>query len=204
LVKLLGLFQKLVSRTCYLPRIDVDGIAQVQEFNERDGRERLDALCQLSCRYVADLHSICSMSTNGVGRTLNKPNVDGILERYAHNLPAFGHLGHFQELLFETAHQPLKIGIKRSKNRDPHVYAVQAVLTNDWETSRALEISSVGKPDQWSDTTYNLIQRLLTVVQCTGFTESDRVKSALCPPVMHKLESVRRRLLSLPKSHVEW
>jgi hypothetical protein len=29
LVKLLGLFQKLVTRTCYLPRIDVDGIAQV-------------------------------------------------------------------------------------------------------------------------------------------------------------------------------
>jgi hypothetical protein len=75
LVELLGLFQKLVSRTCYLPRIDVDGIAQVQKFNERDGMERLDALFQRSCKYVADLHSICSQSTNGVGRTLNKPNV---------------------------------------------------------------------------------------------------------------------------------
>ena len=127
-----------------------------------------------------------------------------LVELYAHTLPAFGHVGHFQELLFETAHQPLKRGIKRSNNRDPHIYAVQAVLANDWETRLALEIASVGKPDQWSNTTCNRIQRLLTGVECTGSTDSDRVKSAFCPPVMHKLESVRRRLLSLPKSHVEW
>jgi hypothetical protein len=204
LVQLLSLFQKLVSKTCYLPRIDVDGISQVEKFNERDGMERLDALFQLSCKYVADLHFICSQSTKGVGRTLNKPNVHRLLELYAHTLPAFGHVGHFQELLFETAHQPLKRGIKRSNNRDPHIYAVQAVLANDWETRLALEIASVGKPDQWSNTTCNRIQRLLTGVECTGSTDFDRVKSAFCPPVMHKLESVRRRLLSLPKSHVEW
>jgi hypothetical protein len=164
LVDLLGLFQKLVSRTCYLPRIDVDGIAHVQKFKERDGMERLDALFQLSCKYVADLHYICSHSANGVGRTLNKPNVHRLLELYAHTLPAFGHVGHFQELLFETAHQPRKRGIKRSNSRDPHLAAVQAVLANDWETRLALEIASVGKPDQWSDATCNRLQRLLTGV----------------------------------------
>jgi hypothetical protein len=104
LVEILGLFQKLVSRTCYLPRIDVDGIAQVQNINERDVMDRLDALFQLSCKYVADLHSICSKSSKGVGRTLNKPNVHRLLELYTHTLPEFGHVGHFQELLFETAH----------------------------------------------------------------------------------------------------
>jgi hypothetical protein len=41
-------------------------------------------------------------------------------------------------------------------------------------------------------------------MECTGSTDSDRMKSAFCPPVTQKLESVRRRLLSLPKSHVEW
>ena len=121
LVQILSLFQKLVSKTCYLPRIDVDGISQVEKFNERDGMERLDALFQLSCKYVADLHYICSQSTKGVGRTLNKPNVHGLLELYAHTLPAFGHVGHFQELLFETAHQPLKRGIKRSNEHDQNV-----------------------------------------------------------------------------------
>jgi hypothetical protein len=204
LVELLGLFQKLVSRTCYLPRIDVDGIAQVQTFNERDGMERLDERFQLSCKYVADLHSICSHSTKGVGRTLNKPNVHRLLELYAHTLPAFGHVGHFQELLFETAHRPLKRGITRSNNRDPHISAVQEMLANDWETRIALEIASIGKLDQWSDATCNRIQRLLTGVEYVGFTESDRVKSAFCPPVMHKLKSVQRSLISLPKSHVEW
>jgi hypothetical protein len=130
--------------------------------------------------------------------------VHRFLELYSHTLPAFGHVGQFQELLFETAHEPLKREIKRSNNRDPQISAVQEVLANDWETRLAVEIASVGKPDQWSDTTYNLIQRLLTGVECTYSTEADRVKSAFCPPVMHKLESVRGRLLSLPKIHVEW
>jgi hypothetical protein len=52
----LVLFQKLVSRTLYLTRIDVDGIAQVEKLNEQDGMERLDVLFQLSCKYVTDLH----------------------------------------------------------------------------------------------------------------------------------------------------
>jgi hypothetical protein len=204
LVQLLSLFQKLVSRTGYLPKIDVDGFAQVRKFNERRGMERLDTLFQLSCQYVTDLHSICTQSTDGVGRILNKPNVHRLLELYTHTLPAFGHVGHFQELLFETAHQPLKRGIKRSNNRDPHLSAVQAVLANDWETRLALEIASVGKLDQWSDATCNRLQQLLTGVECIGSADTSRLKSVFCPPVMHKLKSVRKRLLSLPTSHVEW
>jgi hypothetical protein len=106
LLKLFGLSQKLVNRTWHLPIIDVDGISQVQNFNERDGMERLDPHSQLSYKYVGKHHSIFSKSTNGIGRTLIKPNVHRFLEFYAHNLLEFGHTGHFQELLFETAHQP--------------------------------------------------------------------------------------------------
>jgi hypothetical protein len=123
-VEVLGLLQKVVSRTCYLPRIDVDRISQVEKFNERDGMERLDALFQLSCKSVSNLHYICSQLTKGVSRTLNKPNKHRLFELYAHTLPKFGHVGLFQELLFETTHQPLKRGIKRSNNRDPHISAV--------------------------------------------------------------------------------
>jgi hypothetical protein len=64
LVQPLSLFQKLVSRTGYLPKIEVDGFAQVRKFNERRGMERLDTLFQLSCQYVSDLHSICTQSTD--------------------------------------------------------------------------------------------------------------------------------------------
>jgi hypothetical protein len=66
------------------------------------------------------------------------------------------------------------------------------------------KIASVGKPDQWSDTTCNRVQGLLTGVYCIGSTETDRVKSEFCLPAMHKLKSVRMRLLSLTKSNVEW
>jgi hypothetical protein len=48
LVQLLSLFQELVGRTGYLPKIDVNSFAQVHKFNERRGMERLDTLFQLS------------------------------------------------------------------------------------------------------------------------------------------------------------
>jgi hypothetical protein len=128
--------------------------------------------------------------------------VHRLLELYTHTLPAFGHVGHFQELLFETAHQPLKRGIKRSNNRDPHLSEVQALLANDWKTR--LEISSIGKPNQWSDATCDRLQQLLTGVECIGSADTSRLKSLFCPLVMQKLKSVRKRLLALPTSHVVW
>jgi hypothetical protein len=68
---------------------------------------------------------------------------------------------------------------------------------DDWENRLALEIASVGKQDQWSDATLNRIQRLLTAVECRGSTEADCVKYEFYPPVMLKLISGRRSLLSL-------
>jgi hypothetical protein len=73
-----------------------------------------------------------------------------------------------------------------------------------WETRLALEIAPVGKPDQWSDATCNRLLQLLNGVEFIGSADTSRVKSVFCPPVMHKLKSVRKRLLSLPTSHVEW
>jgi hypothetical protein len=204
LVLLIERFQTLVSETQYRPRVHVDGLQAVLEFNEGDGKTRLDRLFNLACGYISELHHVCTLFPKAVRDHLSKPNVHRLLELYAHSLPAFGQIGHFQELLFETAHQPLKRGIKKSNNHKPHLAAVTAVLANDWETRLALCVACGGDPEEWSDETCRQVQNIVTGDENMDSRETFRVKSAFCPPVLSQLQNICRRLLSLPSSGVMW
>lgn len=204
LIVLIEMFQTLVGQTQYRPSAHTDGLQAVSEFNEGNGKSRLDTLFNLACAYISELHKVCTTFPKAVREHLSKPNVHRLLELYAHSLPAFGQIGHFQELLFETAHQPLKRGIKMSNNRDPHLAAVTAVLANDWETRLALCVCCSGDPEGWSEETCLQIEQLVTGDENTNYAEKSRVRSAFSPPVLSQLQSVRRKLLSLPSSGVAW
>ena len=134
MLDLLSMFQRLVNETHFWPDLAFDVATTIHEFNERSGEEIMDILYESAVEYVRRIHELCLRDKNVAGKNLNKPNVHRLVELYTHTIPSFGHCRHVQELLFETAHQPLKRAITRSNQRDPHISAVTGTLANDWET----------------------------------------------------------------------
>ena len=63
---------------------------------------------------------------------IHRPNIHRLLELVFHIIPMFNHLSYFCELVFESAHQPLKILVSRNHTLNSHVYAVQLNLGKDW------------------------------------------------------------------------
>jgi hypothetical protein len=120
-----------------------------KKFNAKGGFARLNALNSQASVYIQKLHDLSVRGYQKVGVHLNKPNVHRLVELYTHSIPMFGHARHVQELLFETAHQPLKRAISRSDMKDPHVSAVYATLCNDWKTRLSIEVEHLEDPNSW-------------------------------------------------------
>jgi hypothetical protein len=144
MLDLLRMFQRLVSETYFWPDAAFDGAETILSFNERNGEEQIDILYGSAVDYVRRLHELCVGDKDIAEKHFDKPNVHRLLELYTHKIPSFGHFGLVQELLFETAHQPIKRAITRSKQRDPQISAATATLAKDWETRFSVEVSSLG------------------------------------------------------------
>jgi len=63
---------------------------------------------------------------------VDRPNVHRLLELAFHTIPLFNHILYVCELVFESAHQPLKFYLSRNHGLGSHVYAVQNILAKDW------------------------------------------------------------------------
>jgi hypothetical protein len=127
-----------------------------------------------------------------------------LIELFAHTIPAFGHVRHVAELLFESAHQPLKLGITSSNHRAPQVSSVYAALQNDWESRLALEMVS-DKPH--SARRLHRIQRLLLgrdfPVSLSKESIADTVPLGL-PYLLDRLARMRRSVYSVSSFKTEW
>jgi hypothetical protein len=204
ILELLTIFQRLVRDTHFWPCSSLDGASCVEDCNRNDGETQLDILYGIAVKYISALHKFCVRDNGVVAKYLNKPNVHRLLELYTHTIPAFGHCRHVQELLFETAHQPLKRAITRSNQRDPHIHAVTATLANDWECRLSIEVNRCGEPDSWSIEDCRRIKRLITGRDMSGATDVQEVRSAFCKPVLSQLKKVRRKLSSNATHGVVW
>jgi hypothetical protein len=176
----------------------------MNKFNRNEGRARFDELYGLATAYVDQLQALSARDPERVGRYLKKPNVHSLIELYVHTIPAFGHVRRVQELLFETAHQPLKRAICRSNMRDPQVTAVEATLSNNWETRLSLEMQSLGDPDTWTDVQCLRVQRLVAGSNAKELPGMDQVRSVFCSPVLSALSQVGKRLSSRAGNGVTW
>ena len=125
------MFQRLVNETHFWPDAGFDGAPTIHELNDRSGEAIIDILYGSAVDYIRKLHHISVRDKYVAGKHLKKPNLHWLIEHYTHTIPSFGHCRHVQELLFETARQPLKRPITRSNQRDPHISAVTAILVND-------------------------------------------------------------------------
>jgi hypothetical protein len=132
------------------------------------------------------------------------PNVHRLRDFYTHMIPAFYHSSHVQELLFETAHQPLKRAISRSNQRDPHIHAVTTTIENDWYCRLSIEVNRCGDPDSWTIEHCTRIRRLITGRDMSGDIDLQEIRSAFCEPVLSQLRKVRRKLTSNTTQIVVW
>jgi hypothetical protein len=147
-------------------------------------------------KYMSVLHNLCVRENGVVTKYLNKPNVHRLLELYTHTIPAFGHSRHVQELLFETAHQPLKRAISRSNQRDPKIHAVTATFAKFWECCLSIEVNRCGDPYSWTIEDCTTIRRLIYGRNMSGATDMQEIRSAFFEPVLSQLRKIRRKLTS--------
>ena len=131
-----------------------------------------------------------------------------LLELYAHTLPAFGHVRHLNELLFESAHQPLKRAMLRSNHNNPQLSAVRTVVLNHWQARLALDVRAVGAPrSEWDESTCRYFLRRLVGRATAGVCNPRcyaRVRSVFVPPVLHQLGQARNRLGCTEMSKCRW
>lgn len=200
---LLDSFLVLVAETTFYPLPNIDGAASVLEFNRDNGRHRVDKLYRMACKYVSDLDEVCALSQR-LRDVLDKPNVHRLVELYAHTIPAYGHVKHVAELLFESGHQPLKRGITTSNHHAPQVAAVYAALQNDWESRLSLEMV----PDiQHSERRVHRIQRLLlgrsfpVALKDEPFADVGAIR---VPYLLDRLSRVRQKVYSANNAGTEW
>jgi hypothetical protein len=111
-------------------------------------------------------------------------------------------------MIFETAHQPLKQGMRKSNHRDEQVYAVGASLASDFESRLALQVQKAmfeGSP--WTSKSCLQIEELL-LGQClnnlstlpSGRTMQDIFEA----PLLGILAGVRRRHCTSEISQDVW
>lgn len=77
--------------------------------------------------------TLCAAFPKRYQELSTKPKQHRLLELYTHTLPAFGHVRHFGELVFECAHQPLKRALKRSNHKLAHLQAMKHVPSDEWK-----------------------------------------------------------------------
>lgn len=203
-LQLLHMFQQLVAETHLWPNKHTDTAQEFEKFNDKGGFARFNRLYSLASGYLQKLHELSVRDYDKVGVHLNKPNVHRLVELYTHTIPLFGHARHVQELLFETAHQPLKRAICRSNMKDPQVSAVHAALFNDWETRLSIEVKHLDDPKSWTDAQCLRMQKLVAGRDTHPLPQFDRVRFMFCKPVLDELSKVGRKLTSHAAGLVVW
>ena len=63
---------------------------------------------------------------------VDRHNVHRLLELTLHTIPLFNHIGYICELVYESAHQPLKYFLSRNHSLNSHLYSVHLILARDW------------------------------------------------------------------------
>lgn len=85
----------------------------------------------LASNFVKSVRTF-SKSYSELSRHVDKPNIHRLLELVQHTIPTFNHVAYICELVFESAHQPLKFFLSRNHTLNSHIHSVQLILAKDW------------------------------------------------------------------------
>ena len=125
--------QKLVSLSFYWLSPYVDGIQQVHFVHDATRHNYHREIRNLAVSFITQVDEFCKIH-GSLSKLIDKPNIHRLLELVTHTIPILSHCHLISEMLFESAHQPLKFSLSRNSNKNGHIYAVDLVLSKDWFT----------------------------------------------------------------------
>ena len=114
---------------------------------------------------------------------VDRPNIHRLMELVYHTIPMMNHISYVCELVFESAHQPLKFFLSRNHTLNSHVYSVQLILAKDW-LIRLWSLWRVYK-DECDEDKYRKFA-LLGMIRLIGGKEVDNIQwdsPALSPAI---------------------
>lgn len=113
------------------PTIDSDGERAWKFVHGKHMHLYHNTLQRMASNFVKSVHTYCK-SYPTLSSHIDRPNVHRLLELVIHTIPAYNHVSYICELVYESAHQPLKFYLSRNHSANSHIYAVQLILAKDW------------------------------------------------------------------------
>lgn len=153
-------FSILFSETYWFPRDTVDNSKSVEEFNLEDGTRHIAKLEKMAKSHIGGCNAFCRVNASA-RRELDKPNLHRLLELCMHSIPALGHVRHFNELVFECAHQPLKRAMSKSSFHESHIQGIDNAIADDWKARISVLLSDLDNPDSDRDAFIDSAMNLL-------------------------------------------
>ena len=197
-LRLLEHLKDLVAMTNWNPSVDCEGEEAYNMLRIECGRAYVASLQAMAARYVSAVNSFCGKYPE-VGSVLDKPNLHRLLELYSHTIPAFGHVSHVQELVFETAHQPLKRCISRGNHQNAETSAVEHCMGNDWQSRLALLHHFMNSPNEYERSAAG--RGLRRILMGTS-VETISMDEAGVAPFMEKIDDDIKKLFVSPLVHI--
>jgi len=126
-------YNALINALYFLPRADVDGEAACRSWHTADELLALaDRFFTLVCA------AFLRRDTASFGRNTDVPNLHRLRELLQAVIRRLLHVRHVQELLYESAHQPLKRAIMSGTGRDDASRALRRMLEGELASHIAL------------------------------------------------------------------
>lgn len=88
-------------------------------------------LQRIAANFAKAVHKYCKSYPSLAGH-IDRPNVHRLLELAIHTIPNYNHLCYICELVYESAHQPLKYFLSRNHTSGSHLNALHHILAKDW------------------------------------------------------------------------
>jgi len=143
-LQVLDAYTTLSNALYFYPRAEIDGETAFHSLlTPADVRELGNNFSRLAC--AACLRG----DTAAFGRSIDVPKLHRLRELLEVVIPALTHVRHVQELLFESAHQPLKRAIATGNGRDDAWRALERVLQGELASRIALQPSFFKIKAEW-------------------------------------------------------
>jgi len=137
-------YTALINALYYFPRADVDGEAACRS---RHTAAELLALADGFFRLVCA--ACLRRDTAAFGRNTDVPNLHRLRELLHAVIRLLLHVRHLQDLLFESAHQPLKRAITTGNGRNDALRAVRRMQQGELASRIALQPAYFGIDPEW-------------------------------------------------------
>lgn len=143
-MRIVDAFTVLVCAVYYCPRVELDGVSACR------ARTTVKRIQELAEEFFSYVRAACLRDDmSAFGFTLDVPNLRRLRELVDHVIPALLHVRHAQELLFESAHQPLKRAVVSGNGHDDAARAMLRYVQSELVGRIRMDHAYFSIADRW-------------------------------------------------------